>query len=194
MAKLAAYPEPMNVEQFLAFNATRPDGEKWELLEGELFLNASPVHPHQRIVGNLVFHLGGSLRAAGRIHEAIPGIGVILSDISAVEPDVMIRKRDNLRGNICDDILVAFEVLSPSTRRNDLEFKRKGYANLATLTHYVVVSPEQIDVRVYARAANWMEIRHDEPRDIIDFADLGVALSLSEIYEDMDDILEPVQA
>ena len=44
MAKLAAYPEPMNVAQFLAFNATRPDGEKWELIDGELFLIASPVN------------------------------------------------------------------------------------------------------------------------------------------------------
>ena len=27
-------PEPMTADEFFAFTATRPDGEKWELIEG----------------------------------------------------------------------------------------------------------------------------------------------------------------
>ena len=190
MATLAAYPEPMNVEQFLAFSATRPDGEKWELLDGELFLNAAPVYPHQLIVGNLIGHLRMKLRLAGNTHYVTPGIGVRISDISAVEPDVMIRPRDRFRGNMCDDIAVAFEVLSPSTRRNDLEFKRTGYANLASLTHYVVMAPEQVEVRVYARVDDWREAILTRLADQIAFESLNVALTLAEIYEDMADLLE----
>ena len=75
MARLAAYPEPMNVEQFLAFTPTRPDGEKWELLDGELFMNAAPVYPHQLIVGNLIGHLRIKLRPAGNAHYVTPGRG-----------------------------------------------------------------------------------------------------------------------
>ena len=191
MARLAAYPEPMNVEQFLAFAATRPDGEKWELLDGELFLNASPVRPHQRIVANLIRHLYEPLRAAGNTLEAILGIGVRISDISAVEPDVMIRPRDGFRGNMCDDIVAAFEVLAPSTRRNDLEFKRSGYAAMANLTLYVVIAPEKIEVRVYSRAANWRETTLTGLEDRIAFESLNIALTLREIYEDMADLLDP---
>jgi len=194
VAKLAAFPEPMNVTQFLAFNATRPDGEKWELLEGELFLNASPVQPHQIVVANLIGHLRAALLSSGNKYRALPGIGVPLSAISAVEPDVMIRPRDNLRGNVCDDIIVAVEVLSPTTRRNDLEFKRKGYAGLAILTHYIVVAPDKIDVRVFARAANWREARLARLEDSVAFETLGVSLKLSDIYEDMEDLLEPTQS
>ena len=33
---------PMTVEEFYAFTDTRPDNEKWELIDGEPILNASP--------------------------------------------------------------------------------------------------------------------------------------------------------
>lgn len=178
----------MNVEQFLAFNTTRPDGEKWELIEGELFLNAAPAYPHQIIVSNLIFHLRAALRTAGEF-SVIPGIGVQLSDISAVEPDVMIRRRDGFRGNLCDDIVAAFEVLSPSTRQNDLEFKRLGYMGLTRLTHYVVIAPEQIEVRVFSRGAAWRERRLTGLEETIRFEILGVALSVADIYDDMNDLL-----
>ena len=33
---------PMTIEEFYAFTDTRPDEEKWELIDGEPVLNASP--------------------------------------------------------------------------------------------------------------------------------------------------------
>ena len=44
---------PMRAEEFFAFTATRPDDEKWELIEGEPVLNASASRLHQKIVGNI---------------------------------------------------------------------------------------------------------------------------------------------
>jgi hypothetical protein len=46
-------PGPMTAEEFFAFTETRPDEEKWELIEGEPVMNASASRPHQRISGNL---------------------------------------------------------------------------------------------------------------------------------------------
>lgn len=88
MATLAAYPEPMNVIDFQAFARLRPDGEKWELLDGELFMNASPVRPHQRVATNIIFALEQTRRATRAAFEVYAGIGVQLSDISVVEPDL----------------------------------------------------------------------------------------------------------
>ena len=190
MATLEAFPEPMNVEAFLAFYDTRPDGEKWELIDGELFMNATPVSFHQLIVGNIIAHLFTKLRKAGKTHVAMPGIGVRLSDFSSVEPDVMIRPRDHFNGRTCQDIVVAFEVLSPSTKSNDLEFKRGSYPALASLTHYVVISAERIEVRVYARNGGWAETVLNKANDEIDFGDLGATLSLFEIYDDLTQYLD----
>ena len=34
--------EPMTVEEFYSFTDTRPDEEKWELIDGEAIWNAAP--------------------------------------------------------------------------------------------------------------------------------------------------------
>jgi Uma2 family endonuclease len=49
--------EPMNVEEFFAFTDTRPDHEKWELIDGERVLQASPTTRHQKIVINVSYCL-----------------------------------------------------------------------------------------------------------------------------------------
>ena len=49
---------PMTVEEFYAFTDTRPDEEKWELVDGEPILNAAPSDMHQWIVKNVVLALG----------------------------------------------------------------------------------------------------------------------------------------
>jgi Uma2 family endonuclease len=134
MATLAHTDDKMTVEEFLTFVETRPDEEKWELIEGEPIMNAAPAHLHQIIVANLLAHLTNISRQRLADWRAIPGIGVRLSDISAPVPDVMIRPRDFLKGVVCDDMIVAFEVLSPSTAKRDLRWKRKAYASLASLS------------------------------------------------------------
>jgi hypothetical protein len=40
--------EPMTVEEYFAFTDTRPDDEKWELIDGEPVSNASPSSLHQQ--------------------------------------------------------------------------------------------------------------------------------------------------
>ena len=182
MAPHAARTEPMTVVAFLAFGDTRPDGEKWELLDGEMVLNASPARDHQKLVGNIIFALETLRRAAAVDWEAMPGIGVRLSRFSSVEPDVMIRLNDDFRGNNCDDIIVAFEVLSPSTRRNDLQSKRRNYALLKTLAHYVVVSAEKTEVRLYSRASGWQETVMTSLDDVLALDGPVISLPLAAIY------------
>src|SRR3984893_6677991 len=81
---------PMTVEEFYAFTDTRPDEEKWELIDGEPILNASPSRLHQRIVKNLVIGLAVFERRPGVMWEILPGLGVRASDKSRPEPDVLI--------------------------------------------------------------------------------------------------------
>ena len=98
MSGLAHSDDKMTVEEFLAFAATRPDEEKWELIEGEPFMNATPAHLHQIIVLNLLADLRNIARQTQARWRAIPGIGVRLSEISAPVPDVLIRPRDFMKG------------------------------------------------------------------------------------------------
>ena len=49
---------PMTVKEYFAFTDTRPDNEKWELIDGEPILNASPSGCINGIVGNLTLRSG----------------------------------------------------------------------------------------------------------------------------------------
>lgn len=53
------------------------------------------------------------------------------------------------------DPLAVFEILSPSTRGNDLGWKRDFYIRFPTLAHYVVVEQNAARVRVASRAGGW---------------------------------------
>ena len=83
-----------------------------------------------------------------------------------------------------DDIIVAFEVLSPSTADRDLRWKRAAYTSIPSLTHYVVIAQDAVDVVVFARESGFAEQRFRSRDDVIDFPTLGVALPLAEIYRD----------
>src|SRR5581483_4616425 len=80
---------PMTVDEFYAFTDTRPDEEKWELIDGEPVLNASPSGLHERILMNLAFGLRRELEANGS-WEVLPGLGVRVSDVKRPEPDLLI--------------------------------------------------------------------------------------------------------
>jgi Uma2 family endonuclease len=179
---------PMTVEDYFAFTDTRPDNEKWELIDGEPVLNASPSPLHQRIFLNLAYLLGSLQRQKQRSWEAIPGIGVRVSDTSLPEPDVFILPAGTIRrepyARETSDALVVFEILSPSTAERDLRWKRTAYASLPSVTHYVVIAQDAVDVVVFAREVGFAERRIRSIGEALELPSLGISLPLSEIYYD----------
>jgi Uma2 family endonuclease len=180
---------PMTVEEYFAFTDTRPDNEKWELIDGEPILNASPSKLHQRILLNLAILLGTMERRQPQSWEASPGVGVRVSDTSLPEPDVFIVPAGSARrdpyGRETSDVLVAFEILSPSTEDRDLRWKRTAYTSLPSLMYYVVIAQDTVDIVVFAREAGFTERRLRSLGDSLELPALGISLPLAEIYRDI---------
>jgi Uma2 family endonuclease len=175
-------PGPMNAEEFFAFTASRPDDEKWELIEGEPILNASASFLHQIIARNLIVLLDMAALSGGEKWAVVPGVGLRVSDISAPVPDVLIRPNDRLSGPECDDALVVFEILSPSTADRDLRWKRKAYAALPSLSQYVVVAQDAVEVVSYDRKTGFAERRFEAAESELDLPLVGARLILRDIY------------
>ena len=177
---------PMTVEEFYAFADTRPDDEKWELIDGEPILNAAPGRLHQGIVKNVLFALTLLERELSATWEVLPGLGVRVSETNRPEPDVIILPRTGvslgLQGRDRSDPLVAFEALSPSTEDRDLRWKRAAYTSLASLTHYVVIAQDAVEVVVFARERGFAEQRLRSLHDSLEISELGISLLLAEIY------------
>jgi Uma2 family endonuclease len=181
-------PDPMTAEEFFAFTATRPDDEKWELIEGEPVRNEPSNYLHQKVLVNALVALMGIERQQKqrgvRAWEALPSFGVRLSPNNVAVPDVMIRPFDKLDGVECDDMIVAFEILSPSTADRDLRWKRKAYAELASVRHYVVIAQDAVEVVAYDRKTGFAERRLERIDASLDLPALSISVPLAEIYLD----------
>jgi len=179
---------PMTVEEFYAFTDRQPDEEKWELIDGEPVLNAAPSRLHQRIVKNILVALAIRERELNVSWDVLPGLGVRVSKVSRPEPDVLVLPlvgpSSDPQGRDRSDVIVAFEVLSPSTEDRDLHWKRAAYTKLPSLTDYIVVAQDAVDVVVFARAGGFAEQRLQSLRDSIELTSLGVSLPLAEIYRE----------
>jgi Uma2 family endonuclease len=179
---------PMRAEEFFAFLETRPDEEKWELIEGEPILNAAPSYLHQVIVFNLIMLLGEQARRTRGGWRVLPGLGVRLSDVSVPVPDVLIRPDKPIEDVECADMIVAFEVLSPSTAKRDLRWKRTAYASLPTVRQYVAIAQDSVDVLNFERedgAAAFGERRLSRVDEALDLPAIRVRAGLDEIYRDL---------
>jgi Uma2 family endonuclease len=181
---------PMTVEEFYAFTDARPDEEKWELIDGEPILNASPSPTHQWIISNLVFAMTQRARRLNASWAVLPGLGVRVSQTNRPEPDVLVVPRSGSsidpQGRDRSDVIVAFEILSPSTDDRDMRWKRAAYTSLPSLTHYVVVAQDTPEVVVFARDVGFAERRIRSLSESLDLPSLGISVPLSEIYHDME--------
>ena len=63
------------------------DGNRYELIEGELFVSRAPGIPHQRVLNNLQMAFGIYLKE-NPIGIVVPGAGAVFSDYDAVIPDL----------------------------------------------------------------------------------------------------------
>jgi Uma2 family endonuclease len=179
---------PMTVKEFYAFTDTRPDDEKWELIDGEPILNASPSPVHQWIVRNILIALGNRERELKASWAILPGLGIRVSRINRPEPDLLIMPRAAFSADPAQrdtgEMIAAFEILSPSMADRDLRWKRTAYTSLPSLTHYIVVAQDAVDVVVFARDTGFAERRYRSLSDTIELPALGILLPVSEIYRD----------
>jgi Uma2 family endonuclease len=183
--KLAA-DDQMTIEEFLAFTDTRPDEERWELIEGVAIMNPSPIDDHQTVVANIVTALMVHKRQAGASWLPMPGIGtrVPISPRSLPQPDVLVKQAVNTGSPVTDDALVLFEVLSRSNTKADQAWRRKVYASVPNCLHYVTVSLKAVEVVAYDRNAGWERRLRTSLRDSLDLPALGLSIPLADIYLD----------
>jgi Uma2 family endonuclease len=122
------------------------DGKRYELIDGELFVSASPRNDHQRVVGNL--HL--LLRAAcpPDLEVLLGPVDWVVDDHNVFVPDLVVGRRTDTAGqNLRRPPVLVVEVLSRTTRRFDVGRKFTAYER-AGLAHYWIVDPVAPAVRV----------------------------------------------
>ena len=136
---------------------TTPADERYELLDGDLIMVPAPNLKHQRVQGNLYYHLRFFITEHD-IGELLPApCDVVLSDTNVVQPDLLFisRQREHLLSsgeNVRGAPDLAIEILSPSTADKDRGVKRELYGRHG-VTEYWLVDPIAETVTIHRQQA-----------------------------------------
>ena len=140
-----AITEPWTVEQL---DRLPDDGNRYELLGGELLVTPPPSEAHETIVARLNALLVPFVVAnrLGLVHHPR---SVVQIGGERTEPDLMVRAESRHTGwaNAPIPILVV-EVLSRSTRDRDLGKKRRFYMKAGVAEYWIVDREEKVVIQV----------------------------------------------
>ena len=106
------------------------DGNRYEVVWGELLVTPSPASQHQRVVARLFRRLADFCDALGTAEAMLSPADISWSEDTLVQPDVFVVPRNQARAKDWAskrDLLLVAEVLSPSTARQDRFAKRELY-------------------------------------------------------------------
>ena len=133
------------------YAALPPDLQRWELIEGELFMSPAPTSFHQKLITRLVWMLAEQLETSGSASVFPAPFDVILSRNTTVQPDVVVIRKERIqlvtpRGLEAPPDL-AIEVVSASSKVQDRAVKRSLYAKFG-VPEYWLVDPDAQNVEI----------------------------------------------
>jgi Uma2 family endonuclease len=135
-------------------DAMPEDGNRYEIIGGELLMTRSPGKEHQTVTGNLFFLLKTYL-VQNPIGQIWIGLGTILSNYDSVIPDLVfvsnplldeIARGDRIIG--APDLAIEIVSPGPENSRRDRIAKRQLYGKFG-VKEYWIVDPETRSIEVY---------------------------------------------
>ncbi len=127
------------------------DGNRYEAVDGELLVTPSPEFHHQEAVLALATVLRSYVRSNGIGLVSIAPADIELDERTLVQPDVFaFAWPEALPPEHWKDVrsvLLAIEVLSPSTARHDRQVKRARYQRQGIPEYWIV----DLDSRLFER-------------------------------------------
>jgi Uma2 family endonuclease len=138
--------------------ATIPDdGQRYEVLRGELLVTPAPGGWHQVMLARLFAALLPYVQANGLADQLLTApVDITLGPDTVLEPDLFVADTAAfLRSGLSTDVTNLFlvvEVISPSTGRADRTLKRPEYQEHG-IPQYWIVDGEQRHVEVWTPSA-----------------------------------------
>jgi Uma2 family endonuclease len=175
---------PITAEQFVEIDF---GDRRFELVDGNLRMMTGGSPAHSRVASNILVFLGTRLRGSGcRAYNSDMGLrvdegNVRFPDVSVYCGDPASPERE--RQKLFTDPTVIFEVLSPSTAREDQSSKTDEYRTVASLDTIVFIDVDNETTRVIQRLGptSWRDDMFAQPHDVT-LPSLGVTVPHHEIF------------
>ena len=125
------------VDEVLAFP---DDGNRYELVDGELLVTPAPGTLHQVVLGRLFSALASYLGSHPDVTALFSPADITWDQEKLVQPDLFVIPARELSGSwkTVRTLLLAVEVVSPSSARGDRLVKRQLYQRQGVETYWIV--------------------------------------------------------
>jgi Uma2 family endonuclease len=138
---------------------------------------------HAAVQRNLAIAVGGRLRGKPcRFYGSDLKFQVAEGHVRYPDGMVVCRPVDRTATVVYDPVIV-FEVLSPSTGRDDRIVKAREYQATPSVQRYVMLEQDAVGATVYARSGNAWTHEILVADSILALPEIAVSLPLAELYE-----------
>jgi Uma2 family endonuclease len=118
------------------------DGKRYEIIDGELLVTPAPGFPHQRVLRELLIRLYACLEGRRDAEVLFSPADVRSGPRTSVQPDLFVMRRPVRPGPHgwpdLETLLLAVEILSPTTARVDRGRKRALYQRGGVPEYWIV--------------------------------------------------------
>ena len=136
--------DPFTVDDL---EAMPDDGNRYELIDGTLYVSPAPGRRHQKVAYRVYRVLDDACPEEFDVLGA--PFAVRISRTMELQPDVLVGREEDFTEKFLPVApVLAVEVVSPSSRLNDMNNKRAAYQRLG-VSAYWVIDPEDAKLTVY---------------------------------------------
>jgi Uma2 family endonuclease len=167
------------------------DGQRYEIIGGELSVSPPPSWGHQRIVGYFYRLLDDFARATKSGRVIFAPFGVLLGPHDAVEPDVIFLAADRPRVPSKDNTIdyppdLVVEVISPSSRRKDRVAKMALYARAGVPEYWTADPMEREFIMNHLQGNQYVQVAPDADGSYSSPTLAGLRVNPVDIFSELD--------
>jgi Uma2 family endonuclease len=174
----------MDVDEFMAFLETRPDNERWDLIEGVAVMMAPPSYAHQRITRNFCELLNSAFSEQRLDLFAYFSAGVRNPGLRNFQPEPDVVVVPGVAGYevYSEKFQLAGEIVSPTNTHREIDLKLRRYREGPDNLYAVVIEPSEFLVEIHARREGWRPKVLKQPDDVIEMPEFGLRCRVVDLY------------
>ena len=173
-----------SVEEYLALIESRPEEERWQLIDGVAMMMPPPTRMHQLIASNLAFELNTHFCAHRPELCALQEVALIVPKAELFRPEADVAVVDLIgdHESYIDRFYSVAEVLSDSNTDKDIAVKRQRYVQHPENLYFLLIEQKRVRVEVLARAGGWQPVVLDQPEATLDLPTFGFTTRVADLY------------
>jgi Uma2 family endonuclease len=174
------------VEEYLAFIESRPEEERWQLIDGIAMMMPPPTRRHQRIASNLARLLNAHLEKVRPDLYAYQEVGLMVPNVSSFRPEADVAVLDSSGDGddtlYTDRFYLVAEILSDGNTDKDIAAKSRRYLQHPSNLYFVLFEQKQVRVEARARAAGWEPVALQGLDAVLELPEWGFRATLADLY------------